>query len=306
METTTKSLSETKNTGKKVGSKNQVKVTEVESEKKLTVDDVMKLSHDIFTGESIAAEELAKDPTFQRNSYREYLYGFKNLAEAHVFTAMLKSILMMVCSEYGEAIWFEVLTTQIYPFIECFSKGEYHPLKFKDYSLFYDNKLLLNPHMFLKIRFPKKSELAIKLRKLLDILFHNQELIPDYISCNINNYPEKESLRDFILDFSEMTVVSSFREDIVNQKFLYNYACADKNQAKNSIAFLLPQDVPSEELERKHYHSPNDSSLCFDKYLIGPDMIIKKYDVFYKWKDLFTPRLEVSLEYIDIFSYNRE
>lgn len=296
--TSKQSASDTKNTGKNVGSKNQVKVAEVEQKNKLTMDTIKKLNLNIFEGEPRAAEELADDYTFQKGSHNYYLYKCKNQNEATMLSALLRSKLMTACSDYGESISFEMLTTQVYKLIENFREWEGPSLKFEDYSLFFDDKFILDPHVLLRVDFPEDSEISVCLRDFLDILFNNQELISDYIAPYLNKYPEVESISDFILDFLEMAVVSSFREDIINQKFLYNYSGVDSKNKMNIVAFLLPQDIPSDELERKQ--KIDNIPLSTDKYLLSPYLMVKKYVVKYEGDRDFLPSLSVESTYLKI------
>lgn len=294
--TSKQSVSDTKNTGKSVGSENQVKVAEVEPKKKLIMDTIRKLNLDIFEGESRATEELVDDYTFQKGSYNYYFFEFKTIAEAMLFSAIIRAKFMTACSDYGEKIHFEILTTQVYKLIEQFKNRKPPILTQEDYSLFYDDKLLLAPHVLINVFFPNNSEIAVKIRELLDLLFENKSIISDYLAPDFDRYPQVQGLRDFILDFLEMAVVSSFREDIVNQKILYNYSGVDSKNKMNVVAFLLPQDIPSDELERKQ--KIDNIPLSADKYLLSPYLMVKKYVVKYEGDCYFIPNLSVESTYL--------
>lgn len=294
MAKTKKSLPEAKNTGKNVGSKNEVKMAKVEPKNKLTVEKLKELRSEIFKRESLAAEELINNSMFLHGDMQELDFEMKTSNIAHMLEFTLEALLMNLRQEYGVSISFEMLTTKMYKLIDGFKRWKKPNLKLKDYNLFYDDKFLLNPHVLIKIYYPSASEIAIKLREFLNALFNNQELIPEYIASLFDNYPENKELRDCVLDFSETISTSSFREDIVSQKFLYSYFFTKVYPKADSFTvFALPHDVPKDELESTHH--PNSSAY---RYEFKRGLILKKYHIAYDFSYKRTHSLKVTMDYL--------
>ena len=232
-----------------------------------------------FSEEEIS--ELKKNPAFSRASSERYLSKFKTYEEANVFAAVIRARFLTACSEYGCKIPVRMVVTEMNEMVESFMKDKKIKIQHEKLNLFYHNELKVSPYILIDADFPAESLEAVALKNCLDYLFTDTKALLEYTNHYYLKYLQDIQFKDALLDFLEIVCVKSFREDILQLKFLYNYFCINDSEISNKIAFLLPQDVPEEVVVREiqsleYFQGPHKY-----KYNDPPYLAIKEYSVNY-------------------------
>ena len=286
----------------KVETNNETEMVKMhgEASTEAKVKNIHDIAWEIFHTSEEETVDYQNDYTFLKGSRQKYFFKRGSDTEALLLAALIRSIFLTACSDFFEKFEVEILVTQMPHIVAKFDTNKLK-ITHEQYKLFYADEFKIDPYVIIIVDFPASSELAVSIKGFLDILFKSDKTVSDYLSKYLVEYLQKDSVKDFLLDFLEMISVESFRNDLSQLKFLYNYSCIKKSEIRNDIGFLLPQDVSEELIARKidsHEHFCGASEY---KYNYPPYLALKEYKVNYSpidGKDFLLPSFACKLTHL--------
>lgn len=287
----------------KVETNNESKMVKMhgKSSIKAKVKSIHDIAREIFDTPDEETIDYKNDYTFLEGSHQKYFFKRDSYMEALLLAALIRDIFLTVCSDFFEKFEVEILVTQMPHVVEKFYNNNLK-ITHEQFKLFYADEFKIAPYVIIRADFPASSELAVSIKNFLDILFKSDKTVSDYLAKYLVEYPEKNSIKDFLLDFLEIISVESFRNDLSQLKFLYNYSCISKSEIRNNIGFLLPQDVSEEVLSREIDLYNNLSKNSEYKYNHPPYLALKEYKVNYSpvdGKDYLSPSFTCALLHLE-------
>lgn len=223
-----------------------------------------------ITGQSVKIQNLVHSSL--RNESISRLFRFKTIEDALYFALAIKAELILLKDASGETIESEILVSQMYQKLEQL-KNDNYAILYSNYHMFYSDKLLVEPYVFISIGYSDDSIDFIKKVKMINDLYEDENLLSEYIK-NIKKYCKNNEY--YFLDVIGLIKSCDFINDFKQLKFLSSYFYMNGEKAKNDVSFLCPKEEPEAEkdsnfeLMKRFKLSPKDyvPLLALKQYLI--------------------------------------